>query len=149
MQLKVLRQLLAAALIDQVAVRKDRVAKDTASGQQYSTSRGVPYRALGIDEDVFIHPSSVLASQPPPDFVVFLDVVRTTKIWIKGWHQIPFTTVFSDIALGLTVVNGAWLASLGKSMCTFSKPVKTREGKSVVIPHFGPGSWELPPVAAP
>lgn len=84
MQLKVLRQLLTAALIDQVAVRKDKVTKDTASGQQYSTSRGVPYRASGIDEDVFIHPSSVLAGQPPPDFVVFVEVVRTTKVWIKG-----------------------------------------------------------------
>ena len=83
-QLKVLRQLLTAALIDHVAVRKDKVAKDTASGQQYSTARGVPYRALGIDEDVFIHPSSVLANQPPPEFIVFLDVVRTTKVWIKG-----------------------------------------------------------------
>ena len=56
-QLKVLRQLLAAGFIDQVAVRKDKVSKDGASGQQYTTSRGVPYRAIGIDEDVFIHPA--------------------------------------------------------------------------------------------
>lgn len=83
-QLKVLRQLLAAGFIDQVAVRKDKVSKDGASGQQYTTSRGVPYRAIGIDEDVFIHPASVLAGQPPPDFVTYLEVVRTSKVWIKG-----------------------------------------------------------------
>lgn len=47
---------------------------------------------------------------------------------------------------GLTVVNPAWLSHLGKSLCTFSKPIKTKEGISMVIPHFGPAGWELPPV---
>ncbi|THH01498.1 hypothetical protein EW026_g1188 [Hermanssonia centrifuga] len=130
LQMKVLRQLLAAGFIDQVAVRKDKVSQDALSGQQFTTARGVPYRALGIDEDVFIHPSSVLANKPPPDFVVYLEVVRTSKVWIKG----------------LTVVNAAWLSSLGKTLCTFSKPIRTKEGHTVVIPHFGPGAWELPPV---
>ncbi|EKM60771.1 uncharacterized protein PHACADRAFT_203923 [Phanerochaete carnosa HHB-10118-sp] len=123
-------QLLTAGFIDQVAVRKDRAEKESASGDQYTTSRGVPYRAMGIDEDVYIHPSSVLANQPPSEFVVFLEVVRTSKVWIKG----------------LTVVNPAWLSQLGRSLCTFSKPVRTKEGVSVVVPHFGPAGWELPPV---
>ena len=79
-----LRQLLTAGFIDQVAVRKDKVQKDSATGQQFTTSRGVPYRAIGVDEDVYIHPSSVLAGQPPPDFVVYLEVVKTSKVWIKG-----------------------------------------------------------------
>ncbi|KIP08553.1 hypothetical protein PHLGIDRAFT_29519 [Phlebiopsis gigantea 11061_1 CR5-6] len=130
LQLKVLRQLITAGFIDQVAVRKDKVEKGTASGDQFTTSRGVPYRAVGIDEDVFIHPTSVLANSPPPEFIVFLEVVRTSKAWIKG----------------LTVVNPGWLSQLGRSLCTFSKPVKTKDGTSVVIPHFGPGGWELPPV---
>ena len=65
-QLKVLRQLLAAGFIDQVAVRKDLVLKDSASGDQYSTSSGIPYQALGIAEDVYIHPSSVLTTTLPP-----------------------------------------------------------------------------------
>ncbi|KAI0697135.1 P-loop containing nucleoside triphosphate hydrolase protein [Cytidiella melzeri] len=132
LQLKVLRQLVAAGFIDQVAVRRDKVSKETSSGQQYTTSHGVPYCAIGIDEDVFIHPSSVLASLPPPDFIVFLEVVRTTKVWLKG----------------VTVVNAAWLSSLGKSLCTFSKPIKRQDGSSVVIPHFGPLGWELPAVAS-
>ena len=79
-----LRQLLTAGFIDQLAVRKDKVEKATASGEQYTTSKGVAYRAVGIDEDVFIHPSSVLAHMPPPEFVVFLEVVRTSKIFVKG-----------------------------------------------------------------
>ncbi|KAI8995457.1 P-loop containing nucleoside triphosphate hydrolase protein [Trametes punicea] len=130
LQLKVLRQLVAAGFIDQVAVRKDVAQKGMGAGTQYTTSRGVAYQALGIAEDVFIHPSSVLANQPPPDYVVYLEVVRTSRVYIKG----------------LTVVNGAWLPALGKSLCTFSKPFKNKEGQSMVIPHFGPQGWELPPI---
>ncbi|KAL7285666.1 hypothetical protein ACG7TL_000771 [Trametes sanguinea] len=130
LQLKVLRQLIAAGFIDQVAVRKDIAQKGIGSGTQYTTSRGVAYQALGIDEDVFIHPSSVLANQPPPDYVVFLEVVRTSRVYIKG----------------VTTINGAWLAALGKSLCTYSKPFKNKEGQSMVIPHFGPQGWELPPI---
>ncbi|KZT12027.1 P-loop containing nucleoside triphosphate hydrolase protein [Laetiporus sulphureus 93-53] len=125
-------QLIAAGFIDQVAARKDLVQRDTSSGNKYTTSKGVPYQAIGVEEDVFIHPSSVLANRPPPDFVVYLEVVRTSRIWIKG----------------LTVVNAAWLPSLGKSLCTYSKAGKTKDGRSMMIPHFGPGGWELPPVEA-
>ncbi|CDO72409.1 hypothetical protein BN946_scf184977.g108 [Trametes cinnabarina] len=130
LQLKVLRQLIAAGFIDQVAVRKDIAQKGIGSGTQYTTSRGVAYQALGIDEDVFIHPSSVLANQRPPDYVVFLEVVRTSRVYIKG----------------VTTINGAWLPALGKSLCTYSKPFKNKEGQSMVIPHFGPQGWELPPI---
>ncbi|KAK7056793.1 putative ATP-dependent RNA helicase DHR1 [Paramarasmius palmivorus] len=132
LQLKVLRQLLAAAFIDQIAIRKDRI-QPSSSGSQYTSSKGVPYKAMGIAEDVFIHPSSVLANASPPDFVVFSEVVRTTRIFIKG----------------LTVVNPAWLSSLGKStLCTFSKPFKNSSNVSMVIPHFGPEGWELPAIRA-
>lgn len=131
-QVKVLRQLLTAGFIDQVAVRKDRVEK-ASSGTQYASSKDVPYKAIGISEDVFIHPSSVLASKSPPEYVIFNEVVRTSRVWIKG----------------VTIVNPAWLASLGKgSLCTFSKPVKNNVGNMMVIPRFGPEAWELPAVKA-
>ncbi|KAI1797707.1 P-loop containing nucleoside triphosphate hydrolase protein [Ganoderma leucocontextum] len=133
LQLKVLRQLIAAGFIDQVAVRKDIAQKGraTGAGTQYTTARGVAYQALGIpDEDVFIHPSSVLAQEPPPEYIVYLEVVRTSRVYIKG----------------LTIVNGAWLSTLGKSLCTYSKPFKNKDGQSMVIPHFGPQGWELPPI---
>ncbi|KAI0061700.1 P-loop containing nucleoside triphosphate hydrolase protein [Artomyces pyxidatus] len=133
LQLKVLRQLLASSFIDQVAARKELVVKDAASGNQYTTTKGVPYRALGISEDVFIHPSSVLASTTPPDYVVFSEVVRTNRVWLKG----------------LTVVNPAWLSSLGKaSLCSFSKPFKNNIGELMIMPKFGPEGWELPLVKA-
>ncbi|KAL1748410.1 P-loop containing nucleoside triphosphate hydrolase protein [Schizophyllum fasciatum] len=132
-QLKVLRQLVAAGFIDQVAVRKDRLDSTASGGTQYTTCRSVPYRAVGIEEDVFIHPSSVVHDHRPPEYVVFNEVVRTSRIWLKG----------------ITTVNPAWLASIGKgSMCTYSKPKKNRAGEDMVIPHFGPDGWELPPVKA-
>ncbi|OBZ71658.1 putative ATP-dependent RNA helicase PB1A10.06c, partial [Grifola frondosa] len=131
-QLKVLRQLIAAGFIDQIAIRKDLIHQDATSGTQYSTSKGVVYQAMGISEDVYIHPSSVLANVAPPDYIVYLDVVRTSRVYIKG----------------LTVVNAVWLSSLGKSLCTYSKPFKSRDNQSMVIPHFGSGGWELPPIKA-
>ncbi|KAF8843324.1 P-loop containing nucleoside triphosphate hydrolase protein [Paxillus ammoniavirescens] len=132
-QLKVLRQLLTAAFINQVAVRKDLAQKKSATGVQYTTAKGVPYRALGVQEDVFIHPSSVLSQHSPPDYVVFTEIVRTTKPWLKG----------------LTLINPAWLSTLGKpTLCTFTKPAKNSAGVLMTIPRFGPDQWELPPVKA-
>ncbi|KAG6868632.1 hypothetical protein C0993_000222 [Termitomyces sp. T159_Od127] len=132
LQLKVLRQLLTAGFIDQVAIRKDRLDPSSSSAQ-YATSKGIPYRALGITEDVFIHPSSILANTSPPEYVVFNEVVRTSRVWLKG----------------LTVINPAWLSTLGKpSLCTFSKPTKNMAGVMMTIPRFGPDGWELPPVKA-
>ncbi|KAF4590141.1 putative ATP-dependent RNA helicase DHR1 [Pleurotus pulmonarius] len=83
-QLKSLRQLLTGAFIDQVAVRKDLVDQNTESGIQYSMAKGIPYRAIGIDEDVFLHPSSVLAGASPPQYVIYTEVVRTSRAWLKG-----------------------------------------------------------------
>ena len=84
MKLKVLRQLIAAGFIDQVAVRKDKVSRDGASGQQYTTSRGVPYTAMGIDEDVYIHPSSSLFQhQPPVKTVLYYELVMTSKPYMR------------------------------------------------------------------
>ena len=84
MQLKALKQLLTAGFIDQVAVRKDLVDKSQASGTQYSNAKGIPYQALGISEDVFIHPSSLLIGGPPPDYIVYHEVIRTSRAYLKG-----------------------------------------------------------------
>ncbi|PVF97189.1 P-loop containing nucleoside triphosphate hydrolase protein [Serendipita vermifera] len=136
LQLKVLRQLITAGFIDQIAGRKDVVEKGSSTGTKMASARGVEYRAIGIEEDVFIHPSSVLFHQTPPEYVAFHEVVRGTKVWIKT----------------LTVINPAWLAHLGPALCTFSKPLPIpptikdmKPGEVLVVPRFGPG-WELPPM---
>jgi ATP-dependent RNA helicase DHX37/DHR1 len=79
-----------AAFIDQVAVRKDLLHMGSPTGIKYATSRGVEYQAMGISEDVFIHPSSVLATAQPPEYIVYHEVVRGNHIWLKGMN-ISFT----------------------------------------------------------
>jgi len=86
-QLKVIRQLLTSAFIDQVAVRKDLFPGWTGpSYAKVASTRGVPYRAFGINEDLFIHPSSVLFHHQPAEFLVFQDLHRTNKVWLKSKH---------------------------------------------------------------
>ncbi|SGY69292.1 BQ5605_C004g02989 [Microbotryum silenes-dioicae] len=170
-QLKVLRQLLTSAFIDQVAIRKDLA--DKASPLSYAktvSTRGVPYRAFGIDEDIFIHPSSTLFHQAPPEFVVFQEVMRTNKVWMKSElfsfehlvHGSAFTDPPSSRLTAVTKINPAWLPTLGRPMCTFSKPVETASTslatkadptmdgstrKTIVTPRFGPGvGIELKPI---
>jgi ATP-dependent RNA helicase DHX37/DHR1 len=99
-------------------------------------------------EDVFIHPSSVLANVSPPQYIVYNEVVRSTQIWLKGWSVIVVAPSRAEYILGLTIVNPVWLSSLGKPLCSYSKPMKNSSGKIMVIPRFGPGGWELPPIRA-
>ncbi|KIJ54659.1 hypothetical protein M422DRAFT_73568 [Sphaerobolus stellatus SS14] len=130
LQLRVLRQLITAGFVDQVAVRKDLVDKSTSNPEKRGSSRNVPYRAIGVAEDVFVHPSSVLYHHNPPEYVVFHEIVKTSRPWIRT----------------LTIINPAWLPTLAPTLCTMSKPMKLSVDVSVVIPKYGPQNWELPPI---
>lgn len=88
-QLKILRQYLTAGFIDCVAVRKDLVSK-SPDGTKFASSRGIPYSALDVDEDVFIHPSSVLFHKSPPNYVIYQEVVRSSRVWIKSKSSVHF-----------------------------------------------------------
>jgi ATP-dependent RNA helicase DHX37/DHR1 len=81
--MKVLRQILCAGFIDQVAVRADLVSKNK-SGQKYENTRGVVYKAVGVSDETFIHPSSGMFGGTPPDWVVFSEVVRTNRVWLRS-----------------------------------------------------------------
>lgn len=91
-QLKVLRQLIASAFIDQVAVRKD-LTSNHPNGIKFASSRGVAYRALGVDEDVFIHPTSVLFHSSPPDYVAFSEIIRSSRPWMKSKYSVFYPRV--------------------------------------------------------
>lgn len=115
-----------------MAVRKDVVEKHLSS-LQYKTSKGVPYRVFGVTEDVYLHPSSILINRPPPKYLIFIEIVQTSRLYLKG----------------LTIINPVWLSTLGNSMlCSFSKPVRNDEGTLMTIPKFGPEGWELPAIKA-
>lgn len=144
---------MTAGFIDQVAVRKDLAAKNP-DGIKHASSRGVPYSALDIDEDVFIHPSSALFHGPPPDYVVYHEVVRGTRVWMKSKFRARLARLYSVLnnRTAVTVINPAWLHVLAPAMCTFSKPKdlpssmkRSALNGSVVNPVFG-GKFMLPPV---
>ncbi|KAK0559430.1 putative ATP-dependent RNA helicase DHR1 [Tilletia horrida] len=158
LQLKVLRQLLCAAFIDQVAVRADLVESAAGlpvgdsnghwaasrgghggpKGAKMRSTRGVPYRALGLGEHeaAYIHPSSILFHQRPPEWLVFSERYRSAarEVRVKKTQQAATGGAEDQEADATerregkvwlktcTVINPGWLASLGKKMCTFSKP---------------------------
>lgn len=146
--MKVLRQVMTASSLDRIAVRQDVFLKKTTT---FSSTRGVPYRAIGLGkEEIFIHPSSSLFHKTPPEFLTYHETTRNVnsgKTWMKG----------------ITKINPSWLSTLGKGMCTYSKPAEVpkissskskskveevREGERevVVVPHFADLGVDLPPV---
>ncbi|KIO19381.1 hypothetical protein M407DRAFT_30988 [Tulasnella calospora MUT 4182] len=135
--LKALRQLITSGFIDRVAVRKDVADKAFATGDKMASCRNIAYRSMEIDEDVFIHPSSVIFHDTPPEWIVFQEVARTSRVYVKG----------------ITVINPSWLPTLGPSFCTYSKPLglpasmkKLGAELKIVTPRFGPHGWHLPNV---
>lgn len=89
MQLKALRQIVVTGFIDSVAVRKDLLSSEAAtSGQKAKSTRGIAYRTMWGDEDAFIHPNSVLYHGEPPAWVVYGELFKTSKIWLKSTWSI-------------------------------------------------------------
>jgi len=167
-QVKALKQIVAAGFIDQVAIRADLLPN---SPYKLSKNRAkkvteVPYMTLFAsstfqrsadgeappDPAVYIHPSSILASQSSyPEYLVYNELKKsassTGKVWMKP----------------LTPVAGTHLATLAKGtpLITYSKPLgsvppKVLEGsmgrrrECWVIPRIGGAigrsevGWELP-----
>lgn len=117
-QLKALQQIIVAGFIDQVAIRKDLVDSATstngATRNSGKNARNVAYQTMWSDDDVFIHPSSVIyRHEKLPDFVVYQELQKSSnysdrKVWMKG----------------ITIAEPSWLSKFGKFLCTFSKPIK-------------------------
>ncbi|TIC18586.1 P-loop containing nucleoside triphosphate hydrolase protein [Wallemia mellicola] len=132
-QQKVLKQLIAAGFIEQVAVRKDLVEETENSGKKFQSCRNIPYKAVGIDQDVYIHPSSTIFNGEPPGFITYTEIIQTSQPYMKG----------------ITAIEASWLHKLGRNMCRFSKPIdvplnaklaSSETKKEVIVePFFGPG----------
>lgn len=196
-QLKVLRQLIACAYIDQVAVRADVAAEaarnvpalayEATEGRLSSrirrarTCRWVPYLAAGVaGEATYIHPSSAIYEHDPPEWCVFSEVTRSMPKKRKSSKKDGEDGAVVDeeeaeeeqpgrvYLRGLTKINPAWIAKLGKDLCSFSKPeaignvatsaTSLSEHDVVVTPTYGTGpacdpgnksvGWELTPIKA-
>jgi len=126
-QCKALRQICLSGLGDHVA-RKSPAGNNPQLKNSYS--------CMSVDEPVFIHPSSALFDVLP-EFVIYQEVVKTSKLFIKG----------------VIAVQPDWIPVLVPSICTFSKPLEDPAPRydseaGVVKCHmtctFGPKSWQVP-----
>ncbi|GMM49168.1 ATP-dependent RNA helicase [Starmerella bacillaris] len=142
-QISTLMQVVAAAYIDQVAIRQHLVhpSEETQKLSVRQVSR-TPYETCS-GQVVYIHPSTIM--KQAPDLIVYesLLVSSTDKVRMRP----------------LTVVSLSQLSLLAKStpLLTYSKPlggvykakVYEKRGEtyqeSWVVPRFGFSQWDLPP----
>ncbi|NXX47164.1 DHX37 helicase, partial [Tricholaema leucomelas] len=95
-----LRQIVLAGLGDHVA---RRVQAEELLDEKWKNA----YKTALLDDPVFIHPSSVLFKQLP-EFVVYQEIVETTKLYMKG----------------VSAVEPEWIPVLLPPYCHFGKPLE-------------------------
>ncbi|NWW90646.1 DHX37 helicase, partial [Rhynochetos jubatus] len=95
-----LRQIVLAGLGDHVA---RRVQAEELLDDKWKNA----YKTALLDDPVFIHPSSVLFKQLP-EFVVYQEIVETTKLYMKG----------------VSAVEPEWIPALLPPYCHFGKPLE-------------------------
>ncbi|ERE76014.1 putative ATP-dependent RNA helicase DHX37-like protein [Cricetulus griseus] len=99
-QVTYLRQIMAAGLGDHLA---RRVQNEDLLDPKWKNA----YKTPLLDDPVFIHPSSVLFRELP-EFVVYQEIVETTKMYMKG----------------VSTVEIQWIPSLLPSYCQFDAPLE-------------------------
>lgn len=163
-QIKALQQILAAAFIDQIALRADLSPSPPEQPRRPARAIDVPYLPLFpshqgkaqdlIDIAVFIHPSSVLANLSPkklPQYIIYSHLQRGTPATIVG-SKVPKTRMHA-----LAAVSGKQIAALAKGtpLLRYGKPIGkvVEEGarrECQVIPELvgemGKIGWPLPAV---
>ncbi|XP_075852553.1 putative ATP-dependent RNA helicase DHX37 isoform X1 [Microcebus murinus] len=99
-QVTYLRQIVTAGLGDHLA---RRVQSEELLDAKWRNA----YKTPLLDDPVFIHPSSVLFKELP-EFVVYQEIVETTKMYMKG----------------VCAVEMQWIPTLLPSYCQFDKPLE-------------------------
>ncbi len=127
-----LRQIIAAGLVDRIARKMPRAEADNAGAQ------GGAYECLATAEAVYVHPNSALFDkQHQPECLVFHELVRTSKAYLKG----------------CTAISSGWLFALSPEQCNRSALLDTPAPRfdaptdrvvGVVNVTFGPKKWPLP-----
>ncbi|XP_049625154.1 probable ATP-dependent RNA helicase DHX37 [Suncus etruscus] len=99
-QVTFLRQIVVAGMGDHLA---RRVQSEELVDEAWRNA----YKTPLLDDPVFIHPSSVLFRELP-DFVVYQEIVETTKMYMKG----------------VSAVEASWVPVLLPSYCQFDPPLE-------------------------
>lgn len=112
----------------------DHVAHKSSAGNNPQIKNA--YKCMALEDPVFIHPSSALF-EVLPEYVVYQEVVETSKLFMKG----------------VIAIEPQWIPILVPNFCTFSKPLEDPPPRfdleaGVVKCHmtctFGPRSWQIP-----
>ena len=164
-QLEALQQILAAAFIDQIAIRADLSPSPPELPRKPSRAIDVPYLPLFplnlgrtldlVDIAVFIHPSSVLAHILPknlPQYIIYSQLQQGSPATISGSAN-PKTRMHALVA-----ISGKQIAALthGTPLLRYGKPIgkftEEYSGKREcwVVPELvgekGRDAWPLPAV---
>ncbi|XP_070618215.1 probable ATP-dependent RNA helicase DHX37 isoform X2 [Erythrolamprus reginae] len=99
-QVVFLRQIVLAGLGDHVA---RRIQAEELLDEKWKNG----YKTPLLDDPVFIHPNSVLFKQLP-EFVVYQEIVETTKMYMKG----------------VSAIEPEWIPLLLPPYCHFGKPLE-------------------------
>ncbi|XP_029475809.1 probable ATP-dependent RNA helicase DHX37 isoform X2 [Rhinatrema bivittatum] len=99
-QVTCLRQIMMAGLGDRIA---RRMRPEELLDEKWRNA----YKTPLLDDPVFIHPSSVLFRQPP-DFVVYQEIIETSKMYMKG----------------VSAVEPEWIPVLLPQYCHFESPLE-------------------------
>lgn len=142
-QLKALKQIVAAAFIDQVAIRADLAPNPPDATRKPKRAIDVPYLTLfpshfphrrpaatadandadtDADKAVYLHPSSVLAHSPPsdlPQYIIYASLQRAAPSSVTGGKTRKVRMH------ALTPVSGLQLAALthGTPLLRYGKPI--------------------------
>jgi ATP-dependent RNA helicase DHX37/DHR1 len=140
-QAKQIRQIVLSGLVDKLAKRYDHELIDK-SGKGIKNA----YQSQILEEPIFIHPTSILFKELP-EFVCFVEIVETSKMYIKG----------------VCSIEAEWLPLFLNNQCTFEKPIVDEANsdyerlkprfdihRGVVMCHrgstFGKIMWNIKPV---
>lgn len=130
-QLRLLRQMVLTGLCENVARRKGDTAKS-----------GAPYQRSDMEEEIFIHPSSVLF-RAQPEFVVYVELVEGKQ---------------KKLMFNVMAVEPEWLVTYASAYCSCSAPLQTPAPHynyerdcvvGTVEVTFGPIAWRLPNAEVP
>ncbi|KAH3675425.1 hypothetical protein WICMUC_002714 [Wickerhamomyces mucosus] len=163
-QIKLIKQMVSAGYVDQVAIRADFVDTDVKITNKTNIIN-IPYiSAISTksDEDdspfVYIHPSSILCNigEIPPPYLVYQSVN------ISSNNNPNLSTASKSRMRVLTDITGKPLSNIakGSGLVTYSKPlgapyapklINSTKRECYVVPRFGAAigsggvGWDLPP----
>ena len=143
-QAKLLRQIIASGMSNQVAKKVD-VEEEIADPKERKKFK-LAYRVSGMEDPVFLHGKTVFAlkqkSEPLPEWIAYQEIFETDKLYVRG----------------ATAVEPEWLPRLAPAQCRLQPPLSDpepwydeAEGRVMcrVNGTFGKSSFLLPVMTLP